>query len=129
LESRLRPILLGLDRRYNRYWYFKAKSLDNKILIETPSDQWRMYSTKIAVDEFISYLNPKGVREYKLKKNVEKYYNSIMGKMTKAEERERLRSQTKKEFIKCSNNITEHLRKQLLILIDYIDNKSAKKRT
>jgi len=70
LESRLRPILLGLDRRYNRYWYFKAKSLDNKILIETPSDQWRMYSTKIAVDEFISYLNPKGVREYKLKKKM-----------------------------------------------------------
>jgi len=130
LESRLRPILLGLDRRHYKYWYFKAKSIDNKILVESPSNEWRMYSTKADVDTLIAFLNPKGIRECKLKKNVEKYYNPIMAKMTKTElyrDRERLRSQTKKELTKCSNDVIEHQRAQLLILVEYVKDKSTKK--
>ncbi|KAL5982940.1 hypothetical protein ACLOJK_017020 [Asimina triloba] len=93
---------LGKDRNYNRYWFFRR---DGRIFIESSdSRQWGYYSTKEEVtilettetifvdlltgilffffppdqlDVFVGSLNPKGVRERALGKQLEKYYSRI----------------------------------------------------
>lgn len=76
MEKRfIRTTPLGKDKDHNRYWFFRR---DGRIFVEnSDSTLWGYYNTKAELDAFIASLNPKGVRERALKKQLEKYYDRI----------------------------------------------------
>ncbi|CDP18688.1 unnamed protein product [Coffea canephora] len=82
IEKRfIRHSPLGKDRDYNRYWFFRR---DGRIFIEnSDSTQWGYYSCKEELDAFMGSLNPKGVREWALKKQLQKHYDKICSELLK----------------------------------------------
>lgn len=82
IEKRfIRHAPLGKDRDYNRYWFFQR---DGRIFIEnSDSTQWGYYSCKEELDLFMGSLNPKGVREWALKKQLQKHYDKICSELLK----------------------------------------------
>ncbi|KAK4477747.1 hypothetical protein RD792_017008 [Penstemon davidsonii] len=76
IEKRIiRASPLGKDKNYCRYWFFRS---NGRIFVESSdSTQWGYYRTKEELDALIGSLNPKGVRERALKKQLQKFYNKI----------------------------------------------------
>ncbi|KAK1276725.1 DNA mismatch repair protein MLH1 [Acorus gramineus] len=76
IEKRfLRTNPLGKDKLHNRYWFFRR---DGRIFVESSdSTQWGYYTTKEELDLMMGSLNPKGVRERNLKRQLEKHYQMI----------------------------------------------------
>ncbi|QCE15073.1 hypothetical protein DEO72_LG11g2081 [Vigna unguiculata] len=71
----VRTSFLGMDRYYNRYWWFYR---DGRIFVESPeSNEWGYYSSKGELDGLTSSLNCKGEREKALLKQLKKYYGRI----------------------------------------------------
>ena len=72
---------LGVDRRFNRYWYLKLSQdkKDAMFLIEDAADHsLKMIKDKEALDLLVSKLNPRGLRESKLIKALEKRTQDIL---------------------------------------------------
>eukprot|EP01094_Clydonella_sp_ATCC50884_P000135 TRINITY_DN10110_c0_g1_i1.p1 TRINITY_DN10110_c0_g1~~TRINITY_DN10110_c0_g1_i1.p1 ORF type:complete len:1197 (-),score=332.09 TRINITY_DN10110_c0_g1_i1:65-3619(-) len=68
------PILLGRDRDSNSYFWFSCADLDSVILTrEKEHDRWRVLTCEQAFDALLQRLDPRGKREAKLKKTLEKY--------------------------------------------------------
>ncbi|GBG60849.1 hypothetical protein CBR_g15970 [Chara braunii] len=68
---------LGRDRDRNRYWFFQR---EGRVFVENElSAKWGYYSAKEEVDALYGSLNPKGIRERALRKQLEKHYNRISG--------------------------------------------------
>ncbi|UPR03535.1 homeodomain protein [Chloropicon primus] len=66
-EINRRP--LGLDRRFNRYWYMKLskEKSDAVLVVESYKDQsLKVIKDKDSLDLLVSRLNPRGARESKL---------------------------------------------------------------
>ncbi|KAK1267293.1 hypothetical protein QJS04_geneDACA009058 [Acorus gramineus] len=76
IEKRfVRTSPLGKDKFHNRYWFFRR---DGRIFVESSdSKQWGYYSSKEELNSLMGSLNPKGVRERNLKKQLEKHYQRI----------------------------------------------------
>ncbi|ONK57685.1 uncharacterized protein A4U43_C09F3020 [Asparagus officinalis] len=73
LSIRTNP--LGKDRNHNRYWFFRR---DGRLFVESSdSIQWGYYSTKEELDALMGSLNPKGVRERALQKQLQKHYQKM----------------------------------------------------
>ncbi|XP_024534608.1 DDT domain-containing protein DDB_G0282237 [Selaginella moellendorffii] len=71
----LRNIYLGVDRDFNRYWFFPREP---RIFIENEdSTKWSFYSDKEEFDAFCSSLNLKGIREKDLKEQIDQHYGTI----------------------------------------------------
>ncbi|XP_073003097.1 uncharacterized protein [Typha latifolia] len=71
----IRTSSLGKDRNYNRYWFFRH---EGRLFVEgLDSKQWGYYTTKEELDALMSSLNPKGVRERALKRQLEKFFHKI----------------------------------------------------
>ncbi|XP_052153801.1 uncharacterized protein LOC127771894 isoform X2 [Oryza glaberrima] len=72
---------LGKDRYYNRYWYFRH---EGRLFVESAdSKEWGYYSTKEELDALIGSLNVKGIRERALKRQLDKFYNTISNALEK----------------------------------------------
>uniref|UniRef100_J3LY46 DDT domain-containing protein n=1 Tax=Oryza brachyantha TaxID=4533 RepID=J3LY46_ORYBR len=72
---------LGKDRLYNRYWFFRH---DGRLFVESAdSKEWGYYSTKEELDALIGSLNVKGIRERALKRQLDKFYNTISNALEK----------------------------------------------
>ncbi|CAO2836991.1 unnamed protein product [Amaranthus hypochondriacus] len=82
MEKRvIRTNSLGKDRDYNRYWFFRR---DGRVFVESSdSKQWGYYCSKEELDALMGWLNPKGVRERALKRQLEKYYPRISKELQK----------------------------------------------
>uniref|UniRef100_A0A7N0TNB0 DDT domain-containing protein n=1 Tax=Kalanchoe fedtschenkoi TaxID=63787 RepID=A0A7N0TNB0_KALFE len=82
MEKRvIRANPLGIDRHFNRYWWFFR---DSRIFVESSdSKQWGFYSTKEELDAFMGSLNLKGIRERALFKKLENHYQRISSKLQK----------------------------------------------
>ncbi|XP_022632969.1 DDT domain-containing protein DDB_G0282237 isoform X3 [Vigna radiata var. radiata] len=77
----VRTSFLGMDRYYNRYWWFYR---DGRIFVESPeSNEWGYYSSKGELDGLMSSLNCKGERERALLKQLKKYYGRICSELQK----------------------------------------------
>ncbi|CAJ1974765.1 unnamed protein product [Sphenostylis stenocarpa] len=77
----IRTSFLGMDRYYNRYWWFYR---DGRIFVESPeSKEWGYYSSKGELDGLMSSLNCKGERERTLLKQLKKYYSRICSELEK----------------------------------------------
>lgn len=77
----IRTSSLGVDRNYNRYWFFRR---EGRLFIESSdSKQWGYYTTKEELDVFMGSLNPNGVRERALQKQLEKHYHRISNALQK----------------------------------------------
>ncbi|BAT79144.1 hypothetical protein VIGAN_02196700 [Vigna angularis var. angularis] len=77
----VRTSFLGMDRYYNRYWWFYR---DGRIFVESPeSNEWGYYSSKGELDGLTSSLNCKGERERALLKQLKKYYGRICSELQK----------------------------------------------
>ncbi|CAM6129493.1 unnamed protein product [Calypogeia fissa] len=76
LEKRsIRTSPLGNDRDYNVYWFFPR---EGRVFVENEdSTKWGYYSAKEEFEELLGSLNPKGVRERFLQKQLEKHFNKI----------------------------------------------------
>lgn len=71
----IRSNILGKDREYNRYWWFRR---DGRIFVEScDGKQWGYYRSKEEVDALMGSLNCKGVRERALHKELEKLHDKI----------------------------------------------------
>ncbi|KAB8095420.1 hypothetical protein EE612_023487, partial [Oryza sativa] len=72
---------LGKDRYYNRYWFFRH---EGRLFVESAdSKEWGYYSTKEELDALIGSLNVKGIRERALKRQLDKFYNTISNALEK----------------------------------------------
>ncbi|KAJ4761743.1 DDT domain-containing protein [Rhynchospora pubera] len=79
LNIRTNP--LGKDRDHSRYWFFRR---EGRLFVESSdSKQWGYYSTKEELDALIGSLNPKGIREMALKKQLERFYQRISTSLEK----------------------------------------------
>ncbi|XP_078172356.1 DDT domain-containing protein isoform X2 [Carex rostrata] len=79
LNIRTNP--LGKDRDHRRYWFFRR---EGRLFVESSdSKQWGYYSTKEELDALIGSLNPKGVREIAIKRQLEKFYQRISTSLEK----------------------------------------------
>ncbi|KAL9313920.1 hypothetical protein ACSQ67_019372 [Phaseolus vulgaris] len=77
----IRTSFLGMDRYYNRYWWFYR---DGRIFVESPeSKEWGHYSSKGELDGLTTSLNCKGERERALLKQLNKYYSRICSELQK----------------------------------------------
>lgn len=66
---------LGVDRDYNRYWFFPR---EGRIFVEDKeSTKWGYYSVKEELEALYGSLNSKGVREKALQRQLEKHYTKI----------------------------------------------------
>ncbi|XP_042477159.1 DDT domain-containing protein DDB_G0282237-like isoform X2 [Macadamia integrifolia] len=66
---------LGKDGNYNRYWFFGH---DGRVFVESSDSKlWGYYNVKEELDALMGSLNCKGERERALRKQLEKYYDSI----------------------------------------------------
>lgn len=86
---RVRP--LGVDREYNKYWYFDEHGSafgffgSGKIFVSTPDWKWSYYSNAEELDQIIEYLNPKGERELALKNTLLQDYDQLIASFKKLE--------------------------------------------
>ncbi|KAF0893176.1 hypothetical protein E2562_023199 [Oryza meyeriana var. granulata] len=72
---------LGKDRFYNRYWFFRH---EGRLFVESAdSKEWGYYSSKEELDALIGSLNVKGIRERALKRQLDKFYNTISNALEK----------------------------------------------
>uniref|UniRef100_A0A0E0DEM3 DDT domain-containing protein n=1 Tax=Oryza meridionalis TaxID=40149 RepID=A0A0E0DEM3_9ORYZ len=72
---------LGKDRYYKRYWFFRH---EGRLFVESAdSKEWGYYSTKEELDALIGSLNVKGIRERALKRQLDKFYNTISNALEK----------------------------------------------
>ncbi|PIA47207.1 hypothetical protein AQUCO_01400117v1, partial [Aquilegia coerulea] len=72
---------LGKDKNYNRYWFFAR---DGRIFVESPDSKlWGYYSSTEELDALLGSLNPKGVREKALHRQLKKSYDSISSGLQK----------------------------------------------
>eukprot|EP00250_Pteridium_aquilinum_P009838 c18970_g1_i4 orf=1239-2444(+) len=66
---------LGVDRDYNRFWFFPR---EGRIFVEDrDSHKWGYYSAKEELEALYRSLNPKGIREKALQRQLEKHYSKI----------------------------------------------------
>lgn len=82
MEKRIiRTSPLGRDRDYNRYWFFAR---EGRIFVENEdSTKWGYYSAKEELDALYGSLNPKGIREKALQRQLEKQFSRISDAMQK----------------------------------------------
>lgn len=82
IEKRfIRTSPLGKDRNHCRYWFFRR---DGRIFVESADNTlWGYYQTKEELDALIDSMNPKGVRERALKKQLQKFYSKICSELQK----------------------------------------------
>ncbi|KAL3684941.1 hypothetical protein R1sor_002963 [Riccia sorocarpa] len=82
LEKRsIRTSSLGKDRERNVYWFFNR---EGRLFVEDKhSTRWGYYSAKEELDALLSSLNPKGVRERQLQKQLQKHYLKISQALTR----------------------------------------------
>ncbi|KAL2653139.1 hypothetical protein R1flu_021267 [Riccia fluitans] len=82
LEKRsIRTSPLGKDRERNVYWYFNR---EGRLFVEDKdSTRWGYYSAKEELDALLGSLNPKGVRERQLQKQLQKHYLKISHALTR----------------------------------------------
>jgi len=86
---RVKP--LGLDRDYNKYWYFDEHGSafgffgSGKIFISTPDWKWSYYSTQEQLDQLMEHLNTRGERELGLKHALQENYEQLTDSFKKLE--------------------------------------------
>ncbi|KAG6548407.1 hypothetical protein Mapa_009893 [Marchantia paleacea] len=82
LEKRsIRTTPLGKDRNHNVYWFFHR---EGRLFVEDKNSRnWGYYSAKEELDALLGSLNPKGVRERLLQKQMEKHYQKISNALTR----------------------------------------------
>ncbi|KAK6125550.1 hypothetical protein DH2020_040713 [Rehmannia glutinosa] len=104
IEKRfIRTSPLGKDRNFNRYWFFRR---DGRIFVEnSESTQWGYYQTKEELDALIGSLNPKGVRERALKKQLQKFYNKICSELQKRSKDEMQRIEIEEALVRRSTRV------------------------
>ncbi|XP_057817503.2 uncharacterized protein LOC131030630 isoform X1 [Cryptomeria japonica] len=80
IEKRfIRTNSLGKDKNYNRYWFFRR---EGRLFVESEdSSQWGYYSAKEELELLMGSLNPKGVREKALQRQLEKHCTNISNAM------------------------------------------------
>lgn len=76
IEKRvIRTHPLGKDRDHNKYWFFAR---EGRIFVEDRDlSKWGYYSAKEELEALYGSLNPKGIRERALQRQLEKHYNKI----------------------------------------------------
>ncbi|KAL3528188.1 hypothetical protein ACH5RR_012844 [Cinchona calisaya] len=104
IEKRfIRHSPLGKDRDYNRYWLFQH---DERIFIESSdSTQWGYYSSKEELEAFMGSLNPNGVRERALKKQLQKHYDKICSELQKKSKELALRIAMEEAVLRRSTRV------------------------
>ncbi|KAJ7528779.1 hypothetical protein O6H91_15G019500 [Diphasiastrum complanatum] len=71
----IRTSPLGRDRSFNRYWFFPR---EGRVFVESEdSSKWGFYSSKEEVEALCKSLNPKGLREKYLQRQLEKHHIRI----------------------------------------------------
>ncbi|KAI5081067.1 hypothetical protein GOP47_0004250 [Adiantum capillus-veneris] len=82
IEKRvIRTHPLGKDRDHNRYWFFPR---EGRIFVEDKDmSNWGYYSAKEELEALYGSLNPKGIRERGLQRQLEKHYNKISDALQK----------------------------------------------
>eukprot|EP00127_Corallochytrium_limacisporum_P004592 Clim_evm6s169 gene=Clim_evmTU6s169 len=73
---------LGYDRDHKAYWFFTDCSY--RIFVEDKErNEWKQLDCPKDVQDLLAWLNPKGLRELPLRRNVNKLQYHIMGEMEK----------------------------------------------
>ncbi|MCO5613434.1 hypothetical protein L7F22_067710 [Adiantum nelumboides] len=82
IEKRvIRTHPLGKDRDHNRYWFFPR---EGRIFVEDKDmSKWGYYSAKEELEALYGSLNPKGIRERALQRQLEKHFNKISDALQK----------------------------------------------
>jgi bromodomain adjacent to zinc finger domain protein 1A len=87
----LRVAPLGLDRDFNKYWYFDEHGSafgffgSGKMFVSSPDWKWGYYSSQEQLDQLIEHLNPKGERELALKHALQESYDQLSDSFKKLE--------------------------------------------
>ncbi|GFP92828.1 bromodomain adjacent to zinc finger domain protein 1a [Phtheirospermum japonicum] len=104
IEKRfIRTSPLGKDRDFCRYWFFRR---DGRVFVENSEPtQWGYYQTKEELDALIGSLNPKGVRERALKKQLEKLYDRICSGLQIRSKEETQRVEMEEALVRRSTRV------------------------
>jgi len=83
-KTSVKTTQLGRDCEKSEYWYFKEEP--SKIFVKRQEGEWFYYENVAEIEALYHALNPKGIRERKLKENLNKIMDKLKVKKAKKEE-------------------------------------------